>query len=196
MIYDILASTLIAMWIILPAYITNPAAALFGGGKTVDRGLVLSDGRRLLGDGKTYSGLLSGILTGLLTGIIQTYLVMSGWELFGIKFPLFELVPTENGIGFKAIVTILSLSAGALLGDIAMSFIKRRIGMESGDSFPIADQYDFIVGAFLLVSLTSWDWVVNTITIKTIIIILIMTPILHIVANIIAYLTKVKKVPW
>ncbi|HQL60331.1 MAG TPA: CDP-archaeol synthase, partial [Methanoculleus sp.] len=40
----------------LPAYVPNSAAALFGGGTPIDSGRTFGDGRRIFGDGKTYRG--------------------------------------------------------------------------------------------------------------------------------------------
>jgi CDP-2,3-bis-(O-geranylgeranyl)-sn-glycerol synthase len=58
----------------LPAYIPNPSAALFGGGRPIDFGRRLKDGYRIFGDGKTYRGLVIGTLCGILIGLIQNIL--------------------------------------------------------------------------------------------------------------------------
>ena len=42
-----------ALAIIVPAYCTNGAPVIFGGGPPVDFGKSLSDGNRILGDNKT-----------------------------------------------------------------------------------------------------------------------------------------------
>ncbi len=52
----IIAVVLKAMWLMLPAYIANPTAALFGGGMPIDFGKKYHDGQRILGDGKTFRG--------------------------------------------------------------------------------------------------------------------------------------------
>ncbi len=44
-----------ALWIMLPAYLPNPVAALCGGGTPIDNGKNYSDGKRIFGDGKTLS---------------------------------------------------------------------------------------------------------------------------------------------
>ena len=49
-----------AFWIMIPAYIPNPAAALVGGGTPIDFGKCAKDGNRLFGDGKTWRGLIGG----------------------------------------------------------------------------------------------------------------------------------------
>ena len=42
-----------ALWIMLPAYVPNPVAALLGGGTPIDLRKNYSDGNRIFGDGKT-----------------------------------------------------------------------------------------------------------------------------------------------
>ena len=49
-----------AFWFILPAYVANASAKLIGGGIPVDFGKTWKDGKRILGDGKTWRGLLFG----------------------------------------------------------------------------------------------------------------------------------------
>ena len=44
---------LIVLWIMGPAYIANSVAVLTGGKYPIDQGRTLSDGKRILGDGKT-----------------------------------------------------------------------------------------------------------------------------------------------
>jgi CDP-2,3-bis-(O-geranylgeranyl)-sn-glycerol synthase len=62
---------IVAFWLMLPAYIPNNCAALFGGGTPLDGGRIFSDGRRTLGDGKTYRGTIAGTVCGILVGLLQ-----------------------------------------------------------------------------------------------------------------------------
>lgn len=80
------------------------------------------------------------------------------------------------------------LSVGALVGDLIKSFAKRRMGIASGKSWLILDQLDFIIGALLFVS------IVQVPSFETIIIVLVLTPVIHVAANTMAYLLKLKKV--
>jgi CDP-2,3-bis-(O-geranylgeranyl)-sn-glycerol synthase len=82
------------------------------------------------------------------------------------------------------------LSLGALLGDLGGAFLKRRLGMKPGASLPVVDQLDFVGGAFLLVSL------INPPTFNEALVIIILTPIIHLSTNVAAYLLKLKKEPW
>ncbi|MCL7411201.1 MAG: CDP-2,3-bis-(O-geranylgeranyl)-sn-glycerol synthase [Methanosarcinaceae archaeon] len=174
----------------LPAYIPNPLAAIFGGGKPIDGGRMMGDGRRILGDGKTYRGLLVGIFCGLLIGLLQIILISNGFAVFGITLPAF-------GISIAGSVTvILAMSCGSLFGDMFMSFFKRRMGMKRGAPLPVIDQLDFVLGAWLFTYLISPEWFTATFTLWILVTVLVITPMLHLVTNIIGYLIGVKKEPW
>ncbi len=165
----------------LPAYLPNPVAALSGGGTPIDLGRDFSDGRRVFGDGKTFRGLILGILAGIGIGLLQIRVFgIYGWE----NLPL------------HTFSSIALLSIGALLGDLCKSFFKRRFGKERGSKWPIADQYDLVAGAFLLLLLVDPVWLFANVTIPVFILILILTPILHRAVNIIGFHLKVKEVPW
>jgi len=174
----------------LPAYIPNPLAAVFGGGKPIDGGRMMGDGRRILGDGKTYRGLLVGIFCGLLIGLLQIILLSNGFSIFGITLPAF-------GISIVSSVTvILAMSCGSLFGDMFMSFFKRRLGLKRGAPLPVIDQLDFVFGAWLFAYLLSPVWFTATFTLWIIVTVLVITPMLHLVTNIIGYFIGVKNEPW
>jgi CDP-2,3-bis-(O-geranylgeranyl)-sn-glycerol synthase len=176
-----LIALLSALWIMLPAYIPNSAAALLGGGIPIDGGRVHRDGRRLLGDGKTWRGFILGISTGIVIGLLQIWIRQAaGWEVLPVL----------------TVLAVILLATGALLGDLVKSYFKRRRGMERGASWPVADQYDLVAGAFALVLIFDYPWFISTITLPILVIILIITPILHKTVNVIGYLIRVKEVPW
>ncbi|HZD43512.1 MAG TPA: CDP-archaeol synthase, partial [Methanomicrobiales archaeon] len=102
----------------------------------------------------------------------------------------FEFLPPQTYL------TIVLLATGALLGDLAKSFFKRRLGKKRGEQWPIADQYDLVVGAFVLLFIFDPGWVLTYVTPLIALWILIITPLLHRVVNIIGYLMGVKEVPW
>lgn len=85
-----------------------------------------------------------------------------------------------------------TLSIGAMIGDVSGSFIKRRLSISRGKPAPIIDQTMFLLGAILLTNLT-YEKTFNFIDIITLI--LITIPI-HFITNVIAYLLKIKNVPW
>jgi CDP-2,3-bis-(O-geranylgeranyl)-sn-glycerol synthase len=178
-----------AFWIVIPIYVANASAVIVGGGIPIDFGKTWKDGRRILGDGKTWTGLFSGTFLGMTAGfglaVAATYVSESEYSF--LNFSDFE--------GFPLMIPILfSLCFGALLGDIIESFFKRRIGKDRGQDWIPFDQLDFLIGALalsLLVSellfvfqVTNEQWFFHSLTIWHIIILLIVTPFIHITANV------------
>lgn len=174
----IIASLFVALWVMLPAYLPNSMAAVFGGGRPIDGGKLWSDGRRIFGDGKTWRGLIGGILSGVAIGGVELLI--------------------QNYVGFSVLtgLSIILLAVGALLGDLVKSFFKRRLNKKRGEAWLIADQYDLVIGAFVLLLIFNPSWVAATITLPVAVWIIILTPLLHRGANIIGYLIGVKDVPW
>ncbi|MDD3042795.1 MAG: CDP-2,3-bis-(O-geranylgeranyl)-sn-glycerol synthase [Methanosarcinaceae archaeon] len=179
-----------AVWLMLPAYLPNPFAAVFGGGKTIDGGRVLSDGRRILGDGKTWKGLFAGIFFGLLAGCIQIWLSGRGFEVLGLEMPGFG---PDFGSAFKV---VFALSSGALFGDMFMSFFKRRLGLKRGSPLPLVDQLDFVLGAWVFTYLAAPAWFTDNFTFGIMATVVVVTPLLHVITNVIGYFIGVKKEPW
>ncbi|OPY26373.1 MAG: hypothetical protein A4E28_02531 [Methanocella sp. PtaU1.Bin125] len=179
----------LAFWLMLPAYIANPAAALFGGGTPVDMGRKFIDGKRWLGDGKTYRGLLIGTVCGMLVGIAQIVLApYIAPHLAGIVNP--EQLTTWTTIA------AVTMPFGALLGDMIKSFFKRRIGYERGAMLPVADQLDFVAGAWVLTYIVAPGWIVSNFTLGVILTVIIITPILHVATNVVGFKLGKKDVPW
>jgi len=188
-VLDAVVIMLMGLWVFLPAMLPNSAAVVFGGGKPMDFGKTIK-GTRILGDGKTWRGFFGGGFAGVAFGLI----------LMGISY-IFDKEGLWGYTGFwTGLGIIICLSFGSLLGDIMGSFIKRRLGIERGKKAPILDQYDFVIGAFLLTSLFFPRWVYNTYIegwhILALIFLLIITLLLHRVMNIIGYKAGLKDVPW
>ncbi|MBR6010969.1 MAG: CDP-2,3-bis-(O-geranylgeranyl)-sn-glycerol synthase [Methanomicrobium sp.] len=177
-ITEILSSLLTAFLIMIPAYVPNSAAAVFGGGTPMDFGRNYRDGRRIFGSGKTWRGFIGGVLSGIAAGILLIFI--GNYFGFTIHTPL----------------SVVLLAFGALSGDLVKSFFKRRLNKESGEEWLIADQYDLVAGSLLLVLIFDYEWTITNITWLVFIWILIITPILHRGVNIIGYIIGVKKVPW
>ena len=177
-----------ALWLILPAYAANGAAVLVGGGKPIDFGRKWKDGRRILGDGKTWRGLFYGSLVGSIVGFSQAfagkYIEMEGLNILNLDY--FE--------GFPLMIPlVLSLCFGALLGDIVESFFKRRAGKERGEDWIPFDQLDFLLGALFLSFLVSsliellgalpYNWFIKNFSVWHLLVIFLITPFLHIISN-------------
>jgi len=167
-----------AVWLMLPAYIANPMAVVFGGGKPVDFGKNWSDGRRILGDGKTIRGFVAGTICGIIVGLIQI-----------------QLSPVWS-LGSFTLTAVITISFGALLGDIIKSFFKRRLGFPRGAKLLLVDQLDFVAGAWILTYVFDPVWFTENFTFEIIITVLILTPVFHRLTNIFAYHINLKKEPW
>lgn len=137
----------------------------------MDFGRNFIDGKPLFGSHKTFRGFFSGLLIGTLVGIAQS----------NVNVPIFETPPIL--LGFV-------LSLGGLTGDLIHSFVKRRLNLPPGASFPVADQMDFVIGA-LLFSLLIFPPLP-----EIALIILVVTPPIHLLTNYVAYRLGMKKEPF
>ncbi len=98
-------------------------------------------GQRILGDHKTWRGLIVGLISGTIVAILQMILVYS--------FPqVFYFVPSEYFYANPIILGLL-LSFGALFGDMVKSYFKRQIGIPEGKSWLGFDQIDYVLGGII-----------------------------------------------
>src|SRR2546425_3618713 len=183
-----LEEALLAFWFLLPAYVANPMAVVFGGGTPMDFGRALRDGRRILGDGKTWRGFAGGVVSGLVLGLLLN-------ALGSLSSPRSSFGEWPGVLG-----VLVLLPVGALLGDLLGAFVKRRLGLERGAKAPGLDQYDFLIGVFLvlLILAPSW-WLARFWTgdaIWGLGFIILITPVLHRVVNMIGYRWGHKREPW
>lgn len=170
-----------ALWIILPAYAANGFPPLANGKIPMDFRRSWIDGERIFGDGKTIEGFSLGIAAGTCVGILEALLypyLNSYANQFGVQMPAMNIF-----IGFL-------IPLGALCGDLAGSFIKRRFRLPRGADAPVLDQLNFVAGviffAYFFTEISFW----------MVVIMAVMTPVIHRAANIVAYGFKIKKVPW
>jgi len=183
---SLLGTVLGALWAMLPAYVPNNAAVLFGGGEPIDGGRTLGE-RRILGDGKTWRGTVAGITAGaLLAGVLNLVRERASGVLG---------VPTAALPSFPA-PAALALPVGAMLGDMMASFLKRRTGRDRGASFPVLDQLDFVAVALGLTALVVPDWFDETFTPGRLVVVTVVTPAFHLLTNGVAYALDLKDEPW
>jgi len=182
-IQTILIASATTLYFILPAYFSNGAGLVFGGGIPVDFRKSDSKGNRWIGDGVTWRGFIAGTLIGTLTGAVQGFFAPEILSNFGqyIITPMAADVSSGILIGFL-------LGFGALLGDALGSFVKRRLGIGRGKPAPILDQLDFIIVALVLVSL------VIEVNLLFITLAIALTLIIHLLTNTCAYLLGLKDV--
>ena len=162
-----LTDVISALLFIFPSYAANSIPAVFGGGTPIDLGRKFIDGERILGSHKTIKGFASGLFAGSLVSILIG-------ALFSVEF----LLPC------------FLVSVGALGGDLLGAFIKRRMKLPPGYPLPLLDQLDFVFGGILalypLYGLSS----------GVVFLILLFTPAVHVLGNIIAYLLNLKENFW
>lgn len=156
---------------ILPAYIANMVPVVCGGGAPLDLRKEFM-GKRILGDHKTIRGTLSALVAGPVVALVLMYSPMG---------------PLSSQLSFR-VGALMSL--GIVFGDLFGSFIKRRMDIQPGSSLPLVDQLDFIVFALLFAGLEvglQWQhWAI----------LLVVTPVLHLLANRVAYELRFKDVPY
>ena len=157
-----------AIIFILPAYCANATPVIAGGGLSIDLGRKFIDGKAIFGRNKTFRGFFVGLVVGTGVGLLESA-VLSYPLMFG-----------------------LLLSLGALFGDLAGAFLKRRLGIAPGNLLPIVDQVDFVVGALffsllLSPSMLTWELALTA---------LIITPPIHLLTNFAAYKLRLKSNPW
>lgn len=156
-----------ALEFIFPAYCANAIPVLAGGGLNMDFGRNLPDGKRIFGKNKTFRGFFAGLIVGTAAGLAESFV---------FNYP----------IQFGIVV-----SSGALLGDLAGAFLKRRLNIPPGELLPVVDQVDFILGSilfsFLLPMNRSWELFA---------LVLVITPPIHLLTNLVAYKLKLKNNPW
>ena len=158
-----------AIKFIFPAYCANGTPVLAGGGPKMDFGKNFADGKRIFGNNKTFRGFFFGWSVGFMVGIAEG--LVFGFSNFPILFSV--LIPL-----------------GALLGDLAGAFIKRRIDIAPGGILPVVDQIDFVLGALVFalpLAMVNWQLAVT---------VLLITPPIHLFTNFVAYKLKLKKNPW
>ena len=163
-----------ALYFIFPAYCANASPVIFGGGKPIDCERKFLDGKPIFGSHKTYRGFISGLLIGTLVGWVQETIAPS--------------VGLPEGSTFLGFI----LSFGALIGDLAGSFIKRRLNLKPGAPLPVIDQIDFVLFALLFALIVE----PSLFPPLRIFITVVLTGPIHILVNLIAYLLRLKDKPW
>lgn len=121
-------------YVMLPAYAANMAAAVAKFWPGWNRPI----SRRWLGDHKTVVGFLGGVTAAIVTSYVQSQIP---WSAHGLQPSDWVALGGAQGVG-------------AMVGDAAKSFFKRRVGIAPGHPWIPADELDFIIGALML----SWPW--------------------------------------
>ena len=161
-----------SLYFFLPGYVANMAPILLRwipfGGKPIHE--------KLFGGHKTWRGLLVAPLVGGLVFLLQQWLFGQGFQ----DWALIDYADFPAWFGFLQ-------GAGVILGDLVKSFYKRRQGIKPGDPWWGWDQLDFVAGGIIL------GFLVYVPPIETVLVLVVLSPILHLLANNIGYLLKITK---
>lgn len=134
---------LAALYFFVPAYVANMAPVFAKGhlaflDRPLDGGATFR-GRRVLGDHKTWRGLVVGVAAATAAFAVQR-LVYDGGRLESLALVDYGRVSPWLGT---------LLGTGTIAGDAVKSFFKRQVGIAPGDAWLVFDQMDFMVGAYL-----------------------------------------------
>ena len=187
-----LSSLMAVLWVLTPCYLASALATLpRGRGPPMDFGRVWKrDGRRVLGPSKTWSGFLFGGFVAMPFGLLEAGLILAAP-------PPWQLVPRFAPTLLAAVPVVALLTFGAMFGDALGSFVKRRLGRDSGSRAILLDQLPFVlvpIGLGLAVYPSLFfDTFGNA---WAIVWLLFFTLGLHTLFNWVGYKAGLKKVPW
>src|SRR3989344_2197890 len=138
--------------------------------------------KRLFGENKTWLGYSCGVIAGVIGALIQGFLYLN--------FEFFRNIAIIDYSSINLIYFGYYLGFAAMFGDLLKSFIKRRVKIKPGDRFIPFDQIDFVVSAFVFISLIDfpgWPIVITGV---------LATFFLHIIVNHIGYFLKLRENRW
>ena len=169
-------------YLMLPAYFANMAPVMV---KNIDLFNFPIDfnkkinNKPVLGKNKTYRGLIFGIIFAIIVAYLQFLLYNKGF-FAGISF-----IDYQNWLLLGFLIGL-----GALTGDLVKSFFKRRLGINPGEKFIPFDQTDFVIGALIFI-MPIFD-----LTLKIFIVALLLSFVLDILTNHVAFYLKIRNEKW
>ena len=178
-----------SLYFFLPAYFVNmtpPLTKRFRIFDFLDKPVDFNktfDNKRVLGAHKTWRGAVVGISIGILVSYVQTWLY---------QYPLIKQVSLIDYYNINILFFGFLMSFGAVLGDLFFAFIKRRLDLKPGTKFIPFDQINYVIGVYVVFSLTGVFKIDNLVWI----IILISTFFLHMIVNRIGYQLGLHKAKW
>lgn len=176
-----------SLYFMLPAYLANmvPVFAQKLGilhffSRAVD-GNKTWKGKPIFGTHKTWRGFLVGI---------PMAVAIVWFQYFLFRIPVFQEISLLNYLKINPWLLGFLMGFGALFGDLIKSFFKRRMSLLPGAPWIPFDQIDFVLGTLIFtapVYFPPWPAVG---------IILLASPVLHVITNNIGYLLRVKDTRW
>lgn len=158
------------LYFMAPAYAANMAPPFVRFWKGWNRPI----SRRWLGAHKTIVGAGLGVLTAVVATFVQSRIPWDG-----------ALTAYEDWVGLG-----LRFGVGAMAGDVAKSFVKRRVGVTPGNPWMPWDQIDFVLGALAL------TWGAAALSWVDLAIILLLSVVGHVLVNHLGYWLGIRDVRW
>lgn len=175
-----------ALWFFLPAGFAN-ASPIFAAkfiskwNTPIDLGKTFH-GKRILGDHKTWRGLVVGIIMATFTLWLQQLLVR--------HFAWAQAITVK--VDYRTLPVLLlgpAFGVGALGGDAIESFFKRQFNRPPGSGWFPFDQTDYIIGG----AIASSPFV--RLSVEQFIILLFIWLVLHVAASYIGFILGLKERP-
>ena len=169
-----------ALYFFLPVYAANMAPVF-----AQRLGLPLHQpiSARFFGEHKTWRGYIFGYLVALLVVFVQELLASQHFEIVN----RISIVDYQNT---SILLLAFAFGVGALTGDLVKSFIKRCLHIKPSAAWFPLDQLDFVIGALVFL------YPIYRPPLHVVIVLLIITPGLHLATNAIAYRLGLKSVWW
>lgn len=169
-------------YLMLPAYFANMAPVIVRNINLFSFPLDFNkkiNNKPILGKNKTFRGLFFGVIFAIIASYIQ-------FELNQLDF--FRYISFINYKNWILFGTLIGL--GSLTGDSVKSFFKRRLGRIPGTKFVPFDQIDFVIGALVFII------PVFNLTLNIFVTSLLLSFVLHIIVNHIAFYLKIREEKW
>jgi CDP-2,3-bis-(O-geranylgeranyl)-sn-glycerol synthase len=138
-------------------------------------------GNDIFGSHKTWRGVIFGLLVGILFSFFQKFLY---------QFSFFQKISLIDYSKINILLFGFLISGGAIFGDLVFAFIKRRLKLAPGAIFFPFDQINYIIGASIFLT------PVFEIKIEVWILLLILTPILHVITTHLGFYLNLTKSKW
>ena len=169
-------------YLMLPAYSANMAPVMV---KKIDLLAFPIDfnkkmsNKPVFGKNKTFRGLIFGVVFAIIVAYLQFLLYNAGF------FRAISFISYQNWFLFG-----LLMGLGALTGDLIKSFFKRRLGIKPGARFIPFDQTDFVIGALAFIT------PIFDLTLKIFFVSLLLSFVLDIIVNHLAFYLKIRNEKW
>lgn len=161
-----------SLYFFLPAYVANMAPVLFKWIPWLNKPVH----ERLLGTNKTWRGIIVATIMGTIVFALQKCAYAAG-------FTSWALIDYS---GFSILLGAL-LGFGAIAGDAIESYYKRKQGIPPGQPWIPWDQLDFVFGGIVM------GFFFYVPPAEVVLVLVVISPILHIATNYIGYLLGIRK---